>query len=326
MIFFAHSALRPESTAKELGWTLQLQEAILYQPSEYRQPRVSHAFKSILPPDPAITRQQISRWKNGNPFVLNAPAPAKNGLVYRLLNVRITGTADTGDQWRGNAVFIVEMNTNTFISRYIDAGEGFGVTLDLILNIIDEADDRICKKMRKKTHPTFKKEIWLPRDFADDALNNCSISFKEIEDANLKAPLLTLQNSDPFLRMSYDVTHKSEPVSTKRPIKKLENWKGFLYEKASAEYIVNVKAIKFHTADLSNKENTDEKRKYDIESGIQLAESIDRMVCGMNVLFDVEQGVKKIDEQVMSDRENKLKRRRRESCNGIGYTACMSLK
>lgn len=326
LIFFAHSALRSVSNTMELGWTLQLQEAIVYQPSKYRQPRVSQVLQKTLPPDPAITKQQISKWKCGNPFVIDLPAVSANGLAYRLLTVRVSGITKAGDKWIGHVIFILEMNTDTFFFCYIDAIQSPAITFELLQKTIHEADDYICKKIRKKTDLTYKKEVWLSGDFADDELDACDISFKEASETTSAVNSMASQYPSTFSFMANALMQERKPTPIKQPIKKLENWRGHQYKMEGIEYMINVKIPKFHKVVSHDGQSDDVMHQYVINDGIRLAASLDRIFIGMNTLHDKKIEANKNPVGVVSDQENKLKNRRKENCKNIGYASCIGLK
>lgn len=325
LIFFAYSALRSASNTKELGWTLQLQEAIVYLPSKYRQPRISQALQKTLPPDPAITKQQISKWKSANSFVIDFPVVSNDGLAYRVLTVRVSGVTDVGDKWIGHVIFILEMNTNTFFFCYIDANKSPVITLELLQKSIHEADDCICKKLRKKTDLNYKKEVWLPGDYADDELDACDIIFKEASETTSDVSSMVSQYPSTFSFMANALTQEPKPTPTKQPIKKFENWRGHQYKMESTEYTVIVRVPKFHKEISNESQSDDEVRQYVIDSGIRLAASIQRIFIGMNFLHDEKIEANKKPVRVLSDQENKLKNRRKENCKNIGYASCIVL-
>lgn len=327
LIFFAHSALRSVSNTMELGWALQLQEAIVYLSSKYRQPRISQVLQKTLPPDPIITKQQISKWKCANPFVINVPAVSGKGLAYHLLTVRISGVPDAGDKWIGHVIFILEMNTNTFFFCYIDAVKSPVITLELLQKTIHEADDCICKKLRKKTDLTYKKEVWLPGDFTDDELEACNINFKKVKKTASKEQPKNLEYSSTFFFSNMEnLAQKPKQISTKKPIKKFENWSGYQYKMESIEYIINVRVPKFHKVISDESQSGDEVRQYVIDSGIHLSESLDRIFNGMNALYDEKIKIdKKLSGKVVSQ-EVKLKTRRGKSCKNISYESCVGLR
>jgi len=355
LIFFAHSALQSVSNTKELGWALQLQEAIVYLPSKYRQPRISQALQKNLPPDPTITKQQISKWKSANPFVIDFPVVSNDGLAYRVLTVRVSGVTDAGDKWIGNVIFILEMNTNTFFFCYIDANKSPVITLELLQKSIHEADDYICKKRRKKTDLNYKKEVWLPGDVTDDELEACNINFKEVKKTATEEQPKNLEYSNTFFFSNMEnLTRRSKQISTKQPTKKLENWRGHQYKMEITEYMINVKVPKFHKVISQDSHSDDEVHQYVIDSGIRLAASLDRIFIGMNALYDekiktdkklLRKAInqqnklkkskkrnckkneidKKPPREVISQKD-KLKMRREESCKNISYESCMGLK
>lgn len=329
LIFFAHSALQPASNTKKLGWALQLQEAIVYQPSEYRQPRVSFFHQTNLPPDPKITKQQVSKWKIGNPFLLDIPVATGAGWVFRLLNVPVGGISGVGDKWKGSAIFVVEMNTDTFLCRYVDGA--FNVTVESLLKIIHEADDRVSRMYRKRTDSALEKQVWLPRDFSDEELETCSISFGEVKEVNVDPPRVRVnsRNCGSIFAVGQYLEQEgkkegNEVIPPKPPIKKLKNWMGHLYESGIPEYTINVKVPEFHKKTSDGDQGADANRHYMIECGVQLAESIDRILQGMGVLYCEEKDVGK-KKKKLSDRESKLKKRRVENCGDMGYSACISL-
>ena len=323
LIFFAHSALQSVSNTKELGWALQLQEAIVYLPSKYRQPRISQALQKNLPPDPTIAKPQISKWKSANPFVIDFPVVSNDRLAYRVLTVRVSGVTNAGGKWIGHVIFILEMNTNTFFFCYIDANKSPVITLELLQKSIHEADDYICKKRRKKTDLNYKKEVWLPGDFTNDELDACDISFKEAPETTSDVSSMTLHYPSPFSFMANALTQEPTPAPTKQPIKKLKNWRGRQYKMENSEYIVNVKVPDFHKAIYDDTENNTDMRQYVIGSGIQFADSLSRIVLGMNALYV--KGVDVSKNKDMSEQEKKLKKRRRDNCKNIDYSACIGL-
>ena len=355
LIFFAHSALRSASNTKELGWALQLQEAIVYLPSKYRQPRVSQVLQKTLPPDPAITKQQISKWKSANPFVIDFPAVLNEGLAYRLLTVRVSGITETGSKWIGHVIFILEMNKNTFFFCYIDAVESPVVTLELLQKTIHKANACICKRLHKIAHLNYKKEVWLPGDFADDELDACNINFKEVKKtASGEQPNNLEYPNDFFFSNMENFTKEPKQIPNKPPIKKLENWRGHQYKMEITEYMINVKVPKFHKVISQDSHTDDEVHQYVIDSGIRLAASLDRIFVGMNALYDekikidkkllrktinqqnklkksIKINCKKNEINKKSSRElisqkDKLKMRREESCKNISYESCIGLK
>lgn len=326
LIFFAYSALRSASNTKDLGWALQLQEAIVYLPSKYRQPRISQALQKNLPPDPTIAKPQISKWKSANPFVINIPTVSSHGLAYRVLTVRVSGVTDAGDKWIGHMIFILEINTNTFFFCYIDANKSPIITLELLQKSIHEADDYICRKLRKKTDLHYKKEVWISGDYSDDELDACNISFKEASGTTSDVSSMASQYSSAFSFMANALTQEQKPTPAKQPIKKLENWRGHQYKMESTEYMVNVSVPKFHKVISDESQSDDEVHQYVIDSGIRLAASIQRIFIGMNSLHDEKIEANKKLIGVLSDQENKLKNRRKENCKNIDYSPCILLK
>lgn len=186
MVFFVHSALRPkvdgEFHADLLGWTCQLRTAI-EKKKEIKQPQAQNF--QLPSRNPKISRVQISTWRRANSLVTEFSPDEAAGLVYRVLNVQVSGEpaalpdpaqqipgiesamvqiegqVKTKESWSANLIFIYEMKTKRLFHHHVSLKK-FRVTKDQLLYVIAKADVLLCKEPVAAPYLEMKKTLVLP--------------------------------------------------------------------------------------------------------------------------------------------------------------------